>query len=314
MSFAGRRFSLFRALLVGLIATCWAATPVGLLAQDATVAAPTVAAVAAEAPTAAASVTAVAPTLAANLIVEPRVLVIAHRGASADAPENTLPAFQQALDANSDLVELDYVHTSDGVPLVIHDGTLDRTTDAEAVFGGRDIAVDSKPLAELLKLDAGSWLDRKFAGTRLPTLEESLELIQTRSITLIERKAGDAKTCVELLERKRLVPHVVVQSFDWDYLADCHRLSPQLVLGALGGKELTPERLAAIARTGAKVVGWSEGDLDRTAVDMLHNGGYRVWAYTVDDRRRARELVELGVDGIITNTPGRMRALVDNPR
>ena len=275
---------------------------------------PTVAAVAAEAPTAAASVTAVAPTLAANLIVEPRVLVIAHRGASADAPENTLPAFQQALDANSDLVELDYVHTSDGVPLVIHDGTLDRTTDAEAVFGGRDIAVDSKPLAELLKLDAGSWLDRKFAGTRLPTLEESLELIQTRSITLIERKAGDAKTCVELLERKRLVPHVVVQSFDWDYLADCHRLSPQLVLGALGGKELTPERLAAIARTGAKVVGWSEGDLDRTAVDMLHNGGYRVWAYTVDDRRRARELVELGVDGIITNTPGRMRALVDNPR
>lgn len=304
MSFPGRRLSLFVLLVAGLIATRCATAPLRLLAQDAAVGAP-----AAEAPAAA-----IAPTVAANLIVEPRVLVIAHRGASADAPENTLPAFQQALGANSDLVELDYVHTSDGVPLVIHDGTLDRTTDAEAVFGGRDIAVDSKPLAELLKLDAGSWFDRKFAGTRLPTLDESLDLIQRRSVTLVERKGGDAKTCVELLERKSLVPHVVVQSFDWEYLADCHRRSPQLVLGALGGKELTPERLAAIARTGAKVVGWHEKFLDRAAIDMLHDAGYRVWAYTVDDRRRAQALVELGVNGLITNTPGKMRALVDNPR
>ncbi len=309
MRFAGRRISLFRVLLVGLIATCWAVAPARLLAQDGAIVSPT-----AEAPAADASVSAVPPTVAAALVAEPRVLVIAHRGASADAPENTLPAFQAALDANSDLVELDYVHTSDGMPLVIHDGTLDRTTDAAAVFGGREIAVDSKTLVELLRLDAGSWFNRKFAGTRLPTLEESLELIQTRSVTLIERKAGDAKTCVELLERKRLVSRVVVQSFDWDYLAGCHHRSPQLVLGALGSKEVTPVRLAAIARTGAKVVGWSEKDLDRAAVDKLHNGGYRVWAYTVDDRRRASELVELGVDGIITNVPSKMRALVDNPR
>ena len=301
---AGRKLLLVRAFLAGLIATAWGALPVQVLAQDTAIVAP-----AAEA-----TVSAVAPTLAADLIAEPRVLVIAHRGASAEAPENTLPAFQAALDANSDLVELDYVHSSDGVPLVIHDGTLDRTTNAEAVFGGRDIAVDSKPLAELLRLDAGSWFNRKFAGTGLPTLEESLELIQTRSITLVERKAGDAKTCVELLERKRLVSRVVVQSFDWDYLADCHHRAPQLVLGALGSKEVTPVRLAAIARTGAKVVGWSEKDLDRAAVDKLHNGGYRVWAYTVDDRRRASELVDLGVDGIITNVPSKMRALVDNPR
>jgi glycerophosphoryl diester phosphodiesterase len=295
-------------LFVGLIATYWAASPVHLLAQDGAIVS-----LNAEAPTAA-SVSAAASIIAADLIIEPRVLVIAHRGASADAPENTLPAFEQALDANSDLVELDYVHTSDGVPLVIHDGTLDRTTDAEVVFGGRDISVSSKPLAELLKLDAGSWFDRRFAGTRLPTLDESLDLIQRGSVTLIERKAGEAKTCVELLERKSLVPHVVVQSFDWEFLADCHRRTPQLVLGALGGKEITPERLAAIERTGAKVVGWHEKYLDRAAVDALHNAGYRVWAYTVDDRRRAQALVELGIDGIITNVPGKVRALVDNPR
>lgn len=309
MNCAGRKRHRFRALVVGLIATAWVVSPVRLFGQP-----PAAGAGAVEAQADDAAVSAAKPPLALDVIGEPRVLVIAHRGASAEAPENTLPAFQAALDANSDLVELDYVHTSDGVPLVIHDGTLDRTTDAEAVFGGRDIAVDSKPLAELLKLDAGSWFDRKFAGTRLPTLAESLDLIQARSITLIERKAGDAKTCIDLLERKALIPHVVVQSFDWDYLAECHRRAPQLLLGALGSKELTAERLAAIAKSGAKVVGWNEKDLNRSAVDRLHNAGYRVWAYTIDDRRRAGELIELGIDGIITNTPGRMRALVDNPR
>ncbi|MGD9647875.1 MAG: glycerophosphodiester phosphodiesterase [Pirellulales bacterium] len=253
-------------------------------------------------------------TLAADLIAQPRVLVIAHRGASADAPENTLPAFQTALDANSDLVELDYVHTADGVPLVIHDDTLDRTTNAVEVYGGRDITVVSKPLAELLKLDAGRWFDPRFAGTPLPTLEESLDLIQAGSVTLVERKAGDAKTCVALLERKKLVPYVVVQSFDWDFLADCHRLSPRLTLGALGSKELTDKRLADIARCGAKVVGWHHEHLDRKSIERLHSAGYRVWAWTVDDRRRAAALVDAGVDGIISDVPGRMRAWVDNPR
>lgn len=309
MNCAGRIRLLRRALLAGLIATAWAVSPIRLLAQP-----PAVGAGAVEARADNAAVSAVKLPLALDVISEPRVLVIAHRGASAEAPENTLPAFQAALDANSDLIELDYVHTSDGLPLVIHDGTLDRTTDAEAVFGGRDIAVDSKSLAELLKLDAGSWFDRRFAGTRLPTLAESLDLIQTRSITLIERKAGDAQTCVELLERKQLVPHVVVQSFDWGYLADCHRHAPQLVLGALGSKELTQDRLADIAKSGAKIVGWNEKNLDRAAVDRLHNAGYRVWAYTIDDRRRASELVEQGIDGIITNTPAKMRALVNSPR
>ena len=257
---------------------------------------------------------AVAKTRAADLIAEPRVLVIAHRGASIAAPENTLTAFEAALNANSDLVELDYHHTADGVPLVIHDETLDRTTHARGLFGGRDIRVDSKKLAELLKLDAGRWFDTRFAGTRLPTLDESLDLVQRGAVTLIERKAGDAKTCVALLDRKAIVPHVVVQAFDWEYLADCHRLEPRLTLGALGSKELTPERLADLARTGAKVVGWRHEDLDRDAIELLHKAGYRVWAYTVDDRLKAQSLITAGIDGIITNDPGRMRAWVDNPR
>ena len=157
---------------------------------------------------------------ARRLVEADRVLVIAHRGDSKAYPENTLPAFESAVRIGADMVELDYVHTSDGVPVVIHDATLDRTTNAAQLWQGQKIRVDSKTLAEVRPLDAGAWFGPAFAGTKLPTLEEALDAIQSGSTTLIERKEGDAKTCVDLLERKELVGEVVVQSFDWNFLAD----------------------------------------------------------------------------------------------
>src|SRR5438132_958560 len=134
------------------------------------------------------------PTPAQKLIASPRLLVIAHRGNSSVAPENTLPAFHSALDAKADLVELDYYHSADGVPVVIHDEILDRTTNAEEVLGKSKLLVGELPLVELRKLDTGSWFGDKFAGAKLPLLAEALDLIQTRSVTLIERKGGDAAT------------------------------------------------------------------------------------------------------------------------
>src|SRR5438045_2131819 len=97
------------------------------------------------------------PTLAQKLIASPGWLVIAHRGNSSVAPENTLPAFQSALDAKADLVELDYYHSADGIPVVIHDEKLDRTTNSEELLGKPKLVVGQFPLAELRNLDAGSW-------------------------------------------------------------------------------------------------------------------------------------------------------------
>ena len=94
-------------------------------------------------------------------------------------PENTLPAFQSALDVKSDLVELDYYHSAEGVPVVIHDEFLDRTTNAEDIFGKAKVLVGDQRVAELQKLDVGFSFDAKFAGTKLPTLVESLDLIQS---------------------------------------------------------------------------------------------------------------------------------------
>src|SRR5207248_2801159 len=114
------------------------------------------------------------PTPAQQLIASPRLLVIAHRGNSSVAPENTLPAFQSALDAKADLVELDYFQSADGVPVVIHDQILDRTTNAEEVFGQPKLLVGGLPLVDLRRLDVGEWFDEKFAGTKLATLAEAL--------------------------------------------------------------------------------------------------------------------------------------------
>jgi glycerophosphoryl diester phosphodiesterase len=249
------------------------------------------------------------PTAAQALVARPGLLIIAHRGNSSAAPENTLPAFAEAVALKADLVELDYHHTADGVPLVIHDKELDRTTNATKLWGGKKLAVSKYKLAELAALDAGVWFDAKFKGTRLPTLDQALDVIQNGSVTLIEHKAGDAKTCLALLEKKGLLDKVVVQSFDWDFLADCRRLNPTVVLGALGEKELTPAKLAQIDALGVQAVGWSHKSISASEIKLLHDHGYKSWVYTVDDPGRAKELIAAGLDGLITNVPGKMLEL-----
>jgi glycerophosphoryl diester phosphodiesterase len=254
-----------------------------------------------------------APANAEELLKLPRPLVIGHRGYSHFAPENTLPSFKMAKSAGADLVELDYHHTKDGELVVIHDSELDRTTDAVAKWGGKKIRVADKTMAELKTLDAGKRFGAGYAGTQLPTLEESLDLIQDGNVTLIERKAGDAAACVKLLRERNLVNKVVVQSFDWDYLRDFHQQEPKQVLGALGppwgrnGKQLTNAEktlnnawVDEVEKSGARVVVWSR-EITSEAVAYAHQRGIKVWVYTIDDPALAGRMLDAGVDGIISN-------------
>ncbi len=247
---------------------------------------------------------------AARLVDSSRVLVIGHRGDSKVAPENTLPAFASAVKAGADLVELDYYHSADGVPIVIHDSTLDRTTDACKLWGAKKIKVTDKSLADLQLLDAGNWFSDKFAGTRLPTLAEAMDTIQAGSITLIERKGGDPATCVKLLKQKKLLDDVVVQAFDWKYLEACHQLDPSLVMAALGDGPLKPERLDRVKQTGARVVAWEDRHTTKDTIAAIHAQGWKAWVWTVDNPDRVRELVQAKIDGIITNRPAQARAAV----
>jgi len=256
------------------------------------------------------------PLPALALLAQKRPLVIGHRGYAALAPENTLASFHHALTAGADLVELDYHHSRDGVPIVIHDGTLDRTTDASRRWNEKGIRVDSRDAAELISLSAGTEFQPPFPGERLPTLLDALEFIQGRGMTLIERKGGDPKTLADLLQKRGLINQVVVQSFDWEFLRGFHQLVPNQVLGALGplstrnGKKLTdsekvlsPSWLADIQEMGAQVAVWNS-QVDAASIQAAHQRGLKVWVYTINDPNRATALLALGVDGIISDNPG----------
>jgi glycerophosphoryl diester phosphodiesterase len=255
---------------------------------------------------------ATSPALA--LLKLQRPLVIAHRGYSSFAPENSLPSFKLALAAGADLVELDYHHSKDGVPIVIHDAELDRTTDATNKLGQAHIKVGALDAAEIQKFEAGSWFDRSFAGTRILTLGEALDFIQKSGVTLIERKAGPPGKLAEILKERDLVNRLVVQSFDWEFLQQFHALLPDQVIGVLGPpsrlpdgtkppkeqKDLTPNWLEQAIKLGANIIVWSK-ELSPESIKNAHARGLKVWIYTIDDPQLATAFLDLGADGIITN-------------
>ena len=245
-----------------------------------------------------------------------RPLVIAHRGYSQLAPENTLPSFRLALAARADLVELDFHQTKDGQLIVLHDRELDRTTDARKRWRRKHIRVNAKTAVEIQSLDAGSWFDARHAGARVPLLAEALDTIQKDGITLLESKSGEPAACVQLLRSKGLINKVVVQSFDWAFLRKIHEDEPKLLLAALGPPETLPngkrprrvfrklsaEWINGVQKIGAKVIVWNK-QISKRAVHLAHARGLKVWIYTIDNPKLAKRLLEQGVDGLITNNP-----------
>lgn len=235
----------------------------------------------------------------------PHLLAIAHRGCSLVAPENTLSAFRAAVKLDIAGVELDYHHSADGVPVVIHDDTLDRTTNAVSLWKRQKNKVAEHSVAELKELDWGGWFDKgQFANESLPTLEAALDLICGAGKTcVIERKAGDATTLLNLLTRKKLIDQVVVMAFDWEFLERCHAIDSSLRLVALGDGPLTEEKLKAIAKIPTIFVNWDQTVLDRKVISQIHEFGMQAWTWTVNHAPRMRELRDAGIDAITTNDP-----------
>ncbi len=237
-------------------------------------------------------------------------LVIGHRGASYHAPENTLPAFRLALEQGADAVELDAKLTGDGHVIALHDPTLERTTNGRGRPG--DLALE-----DLRRLDAGAWMGRVFRGTRIPTLDEILGELGDRLLFNIEltnyRTPGDrlVEHVIDVVRVRKMQSRVLLSSFFRRNLAEARRLEPEIAVGHLIG----PTRLAAID--------WLRGTPVSTqavhpyhllasprAVRRWHRQGRRVIVYTVDQVKRMQGLWRIGVDGIITNDPGKARQSV----
>ena len=230
-------------------------------------------------------------------------LVVAHRGASADAPENTLAAFRLALEQGATVVECDVHLSADGVPVVIHDDTVDRTTDGSG-------AVANLSLAQLEALDAGSWLDARFVGERIPTLDETLALCAGRGRVFVELKRGGGLPLVDAalacVERSRC--EVAVISFGPEEVAGVARARPDLALGFLVGKgHLLQHGVPAALRTardcGAAFISPHHEPVDRAFVTAAHEAGLPVSVWTVDDPERMRALAAVGIDALTTNRP-----------
>ena len=239
--------------------------------------------------------------------------VIAHRGDSGSAPENTLVAFERAVRIGADVVEIDAHMTADGELVVIHDGSVARTTNASDMWSHGDLGVADRSLADLRTLDAGGWFDAAFAGQRIPTLGEAIGTITANDRTgvLLERKAGPAEVYATLIRDSSLLKHVVVQSFDWEFLTEMRQLLPEALLVGLGGGELDEARARELTAVAAAGIAWRHTDVTAAMVEVAHGAGLAVWAWTPDDPDAWQRLKLLEVDGVITNQPGQLIAWRD---
>ncbi|NYG54281.1 glycerophosphodiester phosphodiesterase [Nocardioides perillae] len=250
------------------------------------------------------------------------VTVVAHRGASAYAPENTLAAVREGVRLRADLVEVDVQRSKDGVLVLVHDTTLSRTTDVEEVFPGRaPWRVGDFTYAEMQRLDAGSWKAPSFAGERIPTLREAVfELRRSRAGLLLEVKSPALYPGIEaeIVADMRAVPgyvdsavradRLVVQSFDWPSMRTYEALEPTVPVGLLGRPD--PALLPELA-TWADQVNPSHRSVDTAYVQAVHDVGMTSSVYTVNEVADMERAIGLGVDGIITDRPDVLLRVLD---
>ncbi|MSP90147.1 MAG: glycerophosphodiester phosphodiesterase [Alphaproteobacteria bacterium] len=234
--------------------------------------------------------------------------VVGHRGASADAPENTLAAFRLAAEQGAGAIELDAKLSADGVPVVIHDDTLDRTTNGHGDVRAHAFAV-------LDRIDAGSWFDRCFAGEKLPTLEATLKLCQALGLELnIEIKPCPGRV-VETAEKvvadiRRFWPTnrpaPLLSCFDPDGLAAARAADSALPRGFLVN-DLDDAAIKTAQRLDCVALHVRHVALDRTGVAAIKEASLVPVAWTVNQPARAVELVAWGVASIISDRPDAIR-------
>ena len=242
-----------------------------------------------------------------------RVLNLAHRGASAAAPPNTLAAFEKAAELGADGIELDVQLSADSVPVVIHDFTVDGTTDGT----GR---VDHLPLAQLRELDAGSSFDPRFRGERIPTLEQVLATAGRHLLLNIELKTaslgddGLERAVVAQVEHHGLDDgRVLFSSFNPIALRRAKKMAPHIPVGWLHAPNLPlPLRRLWLAPFVPHEARHPEYTMVNTEyVTQAHRRGLLVNTWTVDEPDTMIRLIDLGVDCIITNRPDVLRGIIE---
>ena len=234
------------------------------------------------------------------------MLAIAHRGASGYAPENTFAAFRRAIALGAGFIETDLQLSRDARLVAIHDATVNRTTNGQG-------AVHDMTLAELRRLDAGSWFGSEFAGERIPTIEEILEFANKHDVVFyLEMKPsgswGGEHALISALRESREIARTVVISFDAAILAAVRKIEPTLMTGLLFEGHI-PNPLDKAIEIGARQLA-VRGDLVTPRLLKEARGhDLQVVCWTVNHPGHMRLLVQAGVDGIISDYPDRLLEL-----
>jgi glycerophosphoryl diester phosphodiesterase len=235
--------------------------------------------------------------------------VIAHRGASGHAPENTLAAFERAVQLGAGFIETDLHLTRDARFVAIHDSTLERTTNGAG-------AIHDFTLAQLRELDAGKWFDREFMDERIPTLEEVLKFSQEHDVVFYLEVKYDAAwgmhhALVAALQSTQSAARTVVISFDPSTLMAVHKLDASLMLGLLVEKA-SPDAVTAAVNVGARQLCPATSLATAEFVKKTHESDLLVAAWTANSPKDMRAMLSAGVDGIMTDFPDRLRATIED--
>ena len=252
-----------------------------------------------------------------NLFLQPRSrpLVIAHRGSSAYAPENTLAAFTLAAEQGADAIELDVDLTRDGHVVVMHDATVDRTTDGQGRVA--DLALD-----EIRRVDAGAWKDAVFKGERVPLLEEVFEAVGRRVLINVEIKGmllhghGLEEKVAALLEKHGLIDRAIISSFNPFALRRAKHIDPRLACGLIYAPDLPiflRDAWLAPLIPGLNARHPHHSQVNRGMVDQFHARGLAVNVWTVNQAAIARAMAQAGVDGLMGDDPVLIRETLESP-
>jgi glycerophosphoryl diester phosphodiesterase len=237
--------------------------------------------------------------------------VIAHRGASGGAPENTMAAFQRAVELGATFIETDLHLTRDARFVAIHDSTLERTTNGRG-------SVHEYSLAELRELDAGHWFDREYMGERIPTLEEILTFSrQHDAVFYLEVKYNAAwgmhHALVAALHTAENAARTILVSFDPSTLKALRQLDPSIMIGLLFDDKKTDVVSTAIG-VGARQICPRFSLVTRELVEEAHTADLHVATWTVNKAEDMRAMAAAGVDGIMTDFPDRLLAVLEDAK
>ncbi|WP_159067740.1 glycerophosphodiester phosphodiesterase [Paenibacillus ihuae] len=259
-------------------------------------------------------------------IIDPadKVYTIAHRGASGYAPENTIPAFELAVEMKADIIEIDIHLTKDGIPVVIHDDTVNRTTNGKGY-------VKNMTLEQLERLDAGTWFNEsypmfardKYAGTTIPTLDQVFETFGKEIKYILEIKDSAPSPGIETLINESIQKYdledvVAIHSFSAGSLRKFHKINPDIPLYQLVWYDYNAVRVSETYLKDIKsyAVGISPNfqGISKAYVSQVKNFGLKVMPYTVNYQVNMDKAYSWGVDGVYTNFPDRLLEVIKTNR